>query len=172
MNEGQVSVIRQSFNSSYSEYPFPLDRSTANCWNAFTFAKSVYSYGRLPSHNKQHCGLLTAAMLVRCRNNSGAKVTRALLHRGGGGAPVTGEKEEKKRGLRSAIRGGYIALPRISSRWRGRMLIQADHWHPRRPITISVSLTAMPKAPWLLNEAKPLKDLAGSPPASWFESKL
>lgn len=57
------------------------------------------------------------------------------------------------------------ALPR-------RMLIQADHWHPGRPITISVSLTTMPKIPWLLNEAKPLKDLAGSPAASWLQSQL
>lgn len=57
------------------------------------------------------------------------------------------------------------ALPR-------RMLIQADHWHPERPITISVSLTTMPKIPWRLNEAKPLKDLAGSLAASWSESQL
>lgn len=57
------------------------------------------------------------------------------------------------------------ALPR-------RMLIQADHWNPGRPITISVSLTSMPKIPWLLNEAKPLKDLAGSLAASWLESQL
>lgn len=53
-----------------------------------------------------------------------------------------------------------------------RMLIQADHWHPGRPITISVSLTTMPKISWLLNETKPLKDLAGSLAASWLESQL
>lgn len=57
-------------------------------------------------------------------------------------------------------------LPGTRLRLPRRMLIQADHWHPGRPITISVSLATMPKIPWLLNEAKPLKDLAGLLPAS------
>lgn len=63
---------------------------------------------------------------------------------------------------------------RAQRRRRRRMLIQADHWHPARPITISVSLTTRPKIVWLVSEEEPLKDLAGSvlAAASMPESQL
>ncbi|MEQ2178506.1 hypothetical protein GOODEAATRI_014723 [Goodea atripinnis] len=63
--------------------------------------------------------------------------------------------------------GGRTTMVAPRQALPGRMLIQADHRHPGRPITESVSLTKMPKIPTLLNEAEPLKDLALTLAVSW-----
>ncbi|MEQ2218616.1 hypothetical protein XENOCAPTIV_005727 [Xenoophorus captivus] len=63
--------------------------------------------------------------------------------------------------------GGRTTMVAPRQALPGRMLIQADHRHPGRPITESVSLTKMPKIPTLLNEAEPLKDLVLTLAVSW-----
>lgn len=160
-----------------------LNRSLLQC---ITFAKSVYSYSRLTAHDTEQCGLFKATMWVQLKNGSAAQVTWALcqdcLGRNSGLCSPHLLRDKPLDALagcafsvsiggkKTAI--GYITLPRLCPRCRERMLFQADHWHPGRPITISVSLTSMPKIPWLLNAAKPLKDLAGSLPGSRLEAQL
>lgn len=160
-----------------------LNRSLLQC---ITFAKSVYSYSRLTSHDTQQCGLFKATVWVQLKNGSGAQVTWALCQDclgGNGGlcSPLLLRDKplDALAGCASSVSIGGKKQRSVTSRCRGSAhaaekgcFFQADHWHPGRPITISVSLTTMPKIPWLLNEVKPLKDLAGSLPGSWLEAQL
>lgn len=124
-----------------------------------TCARSVYSYSPLASHDIQRCGLFKAM-----------RVTRAQERRWRSGYMTPGQFRTKP--LQSCLEISHLmrwweapphsALERTGTKNSSvlhhvaealpallrRMLFQADHWHPGRPITISVSLTTMPKIPW------------------------
>lgn len=110
-----------------------LNRSLLQC---ITFAKSVYSYSRLTSHDTQQCGLFKATVWVQLKNGSGAQVTWALCQDclGGNGSLCSPLLLRDKPldalagcassvsigGKKTAI--GYITLPRLCPRCRERML--------------------------------------------------